>query len=331
MQTGDVVLHKESNTLITIVRLIGDDENPQFTQMDRRLEASGFSKGDPFCIWFHETELRQSPFRKRDLELYVAPAPEGADDLALDLDLDLDLGDLDLDLGDLDLDLGDDFNLDLDLGDDFNLDGLDLDLDSDTSFDFGDLDGDMDLDLGLEDTDFDLDSFDLDSLEEDIDLSSIDLGEPETYDFDFDADTDFDLEATANSFDFDADTTDNQDTDFATEEEVVPNFDAEDEGMDFDDSDADIDYNAITFDDADDADNAETSEEASPEEELVIEDDFNFDDMELDPSAFEEEMPDFENIDDSDAVTLEADPNDPFFADEAADDLALDFDFDWDA
>jgi hypothetical protein len=28
---------------------------------------------------------------------------------------------------------------------------------------------------------------------------------------------------------------------------------------------------------------------------------------------------------------LEADPNDPFFANEAADDLALDFDFDWDA
>jgi hypothetical protein len=235
MRVGDVVKQKDSGTLMTVIRLLGDGHDEEgsgnfFKSMDRRFEMQGFDFGDPTCVWFEETLMKQGVYHSSDLDIVniaVSAAKTGVaavagalglgmdeeadddlDDLDFELDdLDLDLNDDDFDLGDLDLDLGNDLDLgdlDLDLGDDLDLDNLDL-----GDLDLGDDDFDLDLDLGLDDNDLDLDGLDLgddlglddfDFGDDDFDLgdsndevSSVAVTQPETKKED-DGDDDFDLD-----------------------------------------------------------------------------------------------------------------------------------------
>src|SRR5690606_9933964 len=129
MKVGDVVRHTDSSTEMTVIRLIGDghDEDGSgnfFKSMDRRFELQGFDFGDPTCVWFEETIMKQGVFHTSDLVLVQLQQPGGGgagaaavagagalglgddddDDFDLDdLDLGLDDDDLDLDLDDLDL------------------------------------------------------------------------------------------------------------------------------------------------------------------------------------------------------------------------------------
>jgi hypothetical protein len=185
MKVGDVVKHIESGTEMTIIRLLGDGHDEEgsgnfFKSMDRRFELQGFDFGDPTCIWFEETNMKQGVFRASDLSLVVLEKVSSetktevddknileSDDFNID-DLNLELDDLNLDDLDLDLNLDDaDLNLD-DL--DLNLDDLDLDL---GELDLGENDLDLDLDLGLDDADLELalDDAGLDDLNfEDLDF-----------------------------------------------------------------------------------------------------------------------------------------------------------------
>jgi len=68
MKVGDLVKHKDSGEKMTVVRLIGDDHDADatgnyFKTMDRRFEIQGYVFGDPTCIWFDKTELKQAVFK----------------------------------------------------------------------------------------------------------------------------------------------------------------------------------------------------------------------------------------------------------------------------
>ncbi len=203
MKVGDLVKHKESGEKMTVVRLIGDDHDADatgnyFKTMDRRFEIQGYVFGDPTCIWFDKTELKQAVFKTADLEIIKNEIPVAAAvSTALLADSDNDLDDLNLDDLNLDdLDLGDVADLDLDLDDlDLNLDDLDMNLD-DLNLDDLDLDEDlqMDLDLGLDDLDLNLDDLGIDEMNIDLkELETASVSDPLDVDLDLDLDLDLDF------------------------------------------------------------------------------------------------------------------------------------------
>ncbi len=75
MEIGDLVRHKGLDKKMTVMRLLGDEENSSFTINDRRMGSKGFSIGDPTCMWFDDTQLRYSLFKSSDLEILIYEEP----------------------------------------------------------------------------------------------------------------------------------------------------------------------------------------------------------------------------------------------------------------
>ncbi|MEM7104631.1 MAG: hypothetical protein AAF502_15955 [Bacteroidota bacterium] len=78
-EPGDVVIKKDSDQKMTVLRLVGDDENDAMNMMDHQLSSKGFVSGSPMCEWFEGTVIKTATFHIRDLEKFEEKAtPEPA-------------------------------------------------------------------------------------------------------------------------------------------------------------------------------------------------------------------------------------------------------------
>ena len=75
MKIGDIVRHKQSMHTMTVMRLLGDEESPSFMTMDRRMERNGFNTGDPMCMWFEGTILKNGVFKSHELDTIIYKNP----------------------------------------------------------------------------------------------------------------------------------------------------------------------------------------------------------------------------------------------------------------
>ncbi|WP_299134545.1 DUF2158 domain-containing protein [uncultured Tenacibaculum sp.] len=69
MNKGDVVRLKSGGPDMTIVRIIGVEQNNNRTVMaDKIVVSAGYDNGDAICEWFDKTERKNEVFKISSLE-----------------------------------------------------------------------------------------------------------------------------------------------------------------------------------------------------------------------------------------------------------------------